>query len=149
MPQRALPEEPTAERSIQLLLMETIDLFFEPDAGKGCMLALAATNCNAKSIDVQQDLAARGRAQEHRIRLRIAAGEVGCELAVDADVDALAGLVVNSMYGLSIKARYGASRDQLRKGGAASDVRRHVDFSRPIRVRLRSHFGHCGSHTCG
>ena len=46
-----------------------------------------------------------------RQRHSFAAGEI----ASNADVDTLAGMIVTTLYGLSIRARDGASRGSLRK----------------------------------
>jgi AcrR family transcriptional regulator len=113
--QRALSEEPTAEGAIRRLLMDAIDSFCDPRRPKGCMVALAATNCTAESSDILDALAERRSAAESAIRDRIAAGRTARELADGADVDALAGLVVTALFGLSIKARDGASRASLRR----------------------------------
>ena len=113
--QRALTDEPTAERAIQRLFADTIDSFCDPKHPKGCMVVLAATNCKAESGDIIGELANRRRAAERAIRERIAAGRAAGELSAGVDVDALAGLVVTILYGLSIKARDGASRAALCK----------------------------------
>lgn len=113
--QRALSDEPTAERSVRRLLMDTIESFCDPMHPKGCMVVLAATNCTAESSDVLDALAERRHAAERAIRDRIAAGRAAGELSAAADVNALAGMVVTTLYGLSIKARDGASRASLRK----------------------------------
>ena len=113
--QAALCEEPTAERAMRRLLMDTIESFFEKNNPRGCMVVLAATNCTTESSDILDELAARRRAAERVIRDRIAAGRKASEFAADTDVDALAGMIATTLYGLSIKARDGASRASLRK----------------------------------
>ena len=107
--------EPTAARAMRRLLMDTIDSFFEANNPRGCMVVLAATNCTAESSDILDELAARRRAAERIVRERIAAGREAGELSADTDVEALAGMMVTTLYGLSIKARDGASRAALRK----------------------------------
>jgi len=113
--QAALCDEPTAERAMRRLLMDTIESFFEKNNPRGCMVVLAATNCTTESSDILDELAARRRAAERVIRDRIAAGRKASEFAADTDVDALAGMIATTLYGLSIKARDGASRATLRK----------------------------------
>ena len=71
--------EPTADRAMRRLLMDTVELFCNPKHPKGCMVVLAATNCTVESDDV------------------------------------LAGMITTTLYGLSIKARDGASRAILRR----------------------------------
>lgn len=111
----ALAEEPTAERAVRRIMMGTIDSFFEPKSSKGCMVVLAATNCTAESGDVLEELAGRRRLAERVVRDRIAAGHDAGEFPASTDVEALAGLIITTLYGLSIKARDGASRASLRK----------------------------------
>ena len=111
----ALCEEPTAERAIRRLMMGTIDSFFEPNGSKGCMVVLAATNCTAESSDILDELAARRRLAGRVVRDRISAGRDAGEFAADTDVDTLASLIITTLYGLSIRARDGASRASLRK----------------------------------
>jgi AcrR family transcriptional regulator len=113
--QKALSEEPTAERAIRRLLMDTIESFCDPNHPRGCMVVLAATNCTVESSDVMDALADRRRAAERAIRNRIAAGRTAGEFPAGTDVDALAGLVASTLYGFSIRARDGASRAGLRK----------------------------------
>jgi hypothetical protein len=79
------------------------------------MVVLAATNCTSESNDILEELAARRHLAERLVRDRIAAGRAANELPDDTDVDALAGLIITTLYGLSIKARDGASRASLRK----------------------------------
>ncbi len=112
---KALTEEPTAERSMRRLLVEAVASFSSPNAPKGCLVVLGATNCAAESHDVFTALADRRRAAEAAVRDRIAAGQAAGELAEGADVDALTGLVTAILYGLAIKARDGASRTSLSK----------------------------------
>ena len=111
----ALCEEPTAEAAMRRLMMGTIDSFFEPNGAKGCMVVLAATNCTTESSDILEELAGRRRAAERIVRDRIAAGRDANEFPASTDVDALAALIITTLYGLSIKARDGASRASLRK----------------------------------
>jgi TetR/AcrR family transcriptional regulator, copper-responsive repressor len=113
--QRAFATGRTAESTVQRLLMGAVDMFSDPSHPRGCMVVLAATNCTAESSDVLQALADRRRLAERAIRDRIAAGRAAGELQRGADIDALAGMVVATLYGLSLKARDGASRSNMRK----------------------------------
>ena len=74
---------------------------------------LGAINCAAESTDVFNAVAAKRRAAESAVRSRIAAGQTAGELAKDVDVDALAGQIVATLYGLALKARDGGSRASL------------------------------------
>jgi TetR/AcrR family transcriptional regulator, copper-responsive repressor len=113
--QAALCGEPTAMRAIRCLMMGTIDSFFEPEGSKGCMVVLAATNCTTESSDIFEELADRRRLAERVVRDRIAAGRNAGEFPADTDIETLAGTIITTLYGLSIKARDGASRASLQK----------------------------------
>jgi len=111
---RALTEEPTAELAIRRLLLDAVKAFTDPKNPKGCLVVLGATNCTTESTDIFEALAERRRMAEGAVRARIAAGQIGGELSDNADVDALAGMVTATLYGLAIKARDGAPRARLR-----------------------------------
>ena len=112
---KALNEEPTAEGSIRRLLLEAVDSFSNSRGPKGCLVVLGATNCTVESSDVFTALADRRRAAEIAVRRRIAAGGRAGELAKHADIEALTGLIITTLFGLAIKARDGAPRASLCK----------------------------------
>jgi AcrR family transcriptional regulator len=112
--QEALLNEPTAERAIRRLMLETVDYFTDPKSPKGCLVVLGATNCGPEAADMAETLADRRRAASAAIRARIASGQVGGELAPGADAAALADLVTATLYGLAIKARDGVPRKALK-----------------------------------
>ena len=113
--QKALTEEPTAELAIRRLLLDAVKVFADPKNPKGCLIVLGATNCAIGSTDIFEALAGRRRAAENTVRARITAGQKAGELSDDADVDALAGMVTATLYGLAIKARDGAPRARLQR----------------------------------
>lgn len=113
--QNALANEPTAERAIRRLLHDTVKFFTKTGGPKGCLVVLGAINCTVGSGDIYEALAGRRRYAEKAVRARIAAGQMAGELADDADVDALTGVVTATLYGLALKAKDGASRAELRK----------------------------------
>ena len=76
---------------------------------------LGAINCAAGSTDVLNAIADKRHTAEAAVRSRIAAGDAAGELAKDVDVDALAGQMVATLYGLALKARDGASRATLNR----------------------------------
>jgi TetR/AcrR family transcriptional regulator, copper-responsive repressor len=112
---RALTEESTAELAMRRLLLGALESFTNPKNPRGCLVVLGATNCALESADISEALADRRRTAESAVRARIAAGKNAGELADDADVDALAGMVTAILYGLAIKARDGAPRARLRR----------------------------------
>jgi TetR/AcrR family transcriptional regulator, copper-responsive repressor len=113
--QKALVEAATAKEAIEQLLRGAVKAFANPAAPKGCLVVLGAINCAAESSDIYLKLAERRRNAEKAVRTRIAAGRLAGELADDADVDALSGMVTATLFGLALKAKDGASRVQLYK----------------------------------
>jgi len=113
--QKALAEEPTAQSAMQRLLHGAVESFTRHGKPKGCLVVLGAINCTAESGEIYEALAERRQNAEKFVRARIAAGRMAGELANDADVDALAGMVTATLYGLAIKAKDGVPRAQLHK----------------------------------
>ena len=113
--QKALTEEPTAEDAIRSLLHGAVNSFTKPGAPKGCLVVLGATNCAAESNDIYLALAERRANAEKAVRARIHAGQIAGELADGTNVDALAGMVTATLYGLAVKAKDGVSRAQLHR----------------------------------
>jgi AcrR family transcriptional regulator len=113
--QKALTEEPTAELAMRRLLLGALKSFTDPKNPKGCLVVLGATNCALESTDVSDALADRRRMAVGAVRARIEAGKNAGELPDNTDVDALAGVVTATLYGLAVKARDGAPRSHLRR----------------------------------
>jgi len=112
---RALMSEPTAELAIRRLLLDAVKSFTDRKNPKGCLIALGATNCAIESTDIFEALGERRRAAEKAVRARIATGQKVGELADNADVDALTGIVTATRYGLAIMARDGVRRARLKR----------------------------------
>jgi AcrR family transcriptional regulator len=113
--QKALTEEPTAKDAIRSLLNGAANSFTKPGAPKGCLVVLGATNCSAESSDIYLALAERRANAENAVRARIQAGQMAGELAESADVDALAGMVTATLFGLAVKAKDGTARARLHR----------------------------------
>lgn len=110
----ALTEEPTAKAAIRSLLLGALKSFTDPKNPRGCLVVLGATNCTAASADIVEAIAERRRLAERAVRARIAAGQQAGELPESVDIEALAGVVTATLYGLALKARDGAPRARLR-----------------------------------
>lgn len=79
----------------------------------GCLLATGAISCSAAAQDVQAELAQMRGAITDRLRAKIADAVESGELPGETDPEALAGLVMTVIQGLSTLARDGTPRDQL------------------------------------
>lgn len=113
--QKALAGETTARQAVEQLLRGAVKAFANPASPKGCLVVLGAINCTLESSDIYLELAERRRNAEMAVRARIAAGRIAGELADDTDVEALAGMVTSTLFGLALKAKDGASKTQLYK----------------------------------
>ncbi len=88
-----------------------------PDQPRGCMLALALPTCSpeVESLRVQMN-ERRGRSLE-RFRQRLRTALTEGELPLGSNVTALAQFFITTLQGMSIQARSGATRAQLRQVG--------------------------------
>ena len=111
---KALTEEPTAELAIRSLLFGALKAFTDAKNPKGCLVVLGATNCTAESMDIFEAVAERRRLAEVAVRARLSAGKKAGEFPKNVDVEALAGVVTATLYGIALKARDGAPRAKLR-----------------------------------
>lgn len=110
---RALNEEPDARTAITRLLRDAAYTFTSGDSPPGCMVVLSALNCTVAADDVRDSLVQRRRQSAQMIEDRLKAAQAAGELPVDTDVAALANFYVTVFQGLSIRARDGATRQEL------------------------------------
>ena len=96
---KALTEEPTAERAMRRLMMDAVKSFTDPHNPRGCMVILSATNCTAESDDVMEALASRRGDAQAMMCQCIAIGRAAGELAPGADIEALAGPLMATLSG--------------------------------------------------
>lgn len=111
---RALAEEKTAKRAVQRLLEEAAVELTQDTQPHGCMMVMAATNCSVAAGHVQAALARRRAEAESAIEERIRRGAEAGELPPRTDAKALARFVATVYQGMSMQARDGASRAELR-----------------------------------
>ncbi|PRX44306.1 TetR family transcriptional regulator [Prauserella shujinwangii] len=111
--QRALREEPTARQAVEVYLRRNACAYTEPGVPRGCMVVLAGTNCSAGNRGVHEFLAEIRRQDKASLRERLDRGIADGDLPEGANTGALASFYNTVLYGLSIQARDGASRDEL------------------------------------
>ena len=111
--QAMLTEAPTARIAVQTMLDGAAVAFTTEDKPKGCLLASAALSCSESALDVRQSLGAIRRGMESQVRDRIAIGISQQELPADTDAEALAGMAMAVVQGMSTLARDGAPREKL------------------------------------
>jgi len=117
---RALAEAPTAYLAIRRCLEEAAEELTRPCHPKGCMVAMAATNCTAASAHIKEALAKRRAAADDGVRCRIQQGIRDGELPADTDAEALTNFYATVFRGMSMQATDGASREALLAIAAAA-----------------------------
>jgi TetR/AcrR family transcriptional regulator, copper-responsive repressor len=110
---RALIEEKDPRRAVERLLMEAADNLTRKDHPPGCMVVLSALNCTNASADVHNSLMHRRQQSTAMISSRVDEAHKSGSLQGSIDSNALASLIVTVFHGLSIRARDGATREEL------------------------------------
>jgi len=109
----ALEEEATAYAAIRRLLLEAAEEHTRDCHPRGCMIAMAATNCTQASAHIQAALAKRREAGMTGIRCRIECGISRDELPAATDAAALANFYATVYRGMALQATDGATRETL------------------------------------
>ncbi|AMJ62004.1 TetR family transcriptional regulator [Bosea sp. PAMC 26642] len=111
--QEMIDSADTARGAAWTLLEQSAIAFTGDTTPPGCLLATGAITCSAGAQDVQLELARMRGAIEDSLRGKIVRAVESGEMSRQTDPDALAGLVMAVIQGLSTLARDGASRDKL------------------------------------
>jgi AcrR family transcriptional regulator len=111
--ERALHNEPTARDAIAAMLLGNAASYADPTKPPGCMVVLAATNCTAENAPLASFLAEARRVTQEQVRHRIEHGITEGDVPPNVDAGALAAFFCTVLWGLSIRARDGAFRDDL------------------------------------
>ncbi|MET8877772.1 TetR/AcrR family transcriptional regulator [Nocardia sp. NPDC004604] len=110
---RALREEPTARASIEAMLRDNAIAYTVADKPHGCMVVLAGSTYTTRSESIRDFLIEKRRETTEDIRDRLDRGIAEGDLPADTDTAALASFYTTVLYGLSIRARDGASHAEL------------------------------------
>lgn len=110
---QALAEEPTARQAVERILRESVAVYSEGPAPRGCMLASGAVTCAPEHAMVVADLSRRRMATIAAIKARFERAVIEGELAPSTDTEALAAYYAAVVQGLSIQARDGLDREVL------------------------------------
>jgi AcrR family transcriptional regulator len=115
-----LAQAPSARAAVQTMLEGAAVAFTGEKTPSGCLLASAALSCSESAADVRQTLAAIRQGMEAQLRDRIVLGVTRQEPLPAVDADALAGMVMAVIQGMSTAARDGAPREKLLRIAAAA-----------------------------
>ena len=111
--ERIVRDAPTAREAARRLMTTAAAVFTREDAPPGCLVATATASCSPASADIEADLKEIRRGVEARLRERIEDAIATGELNPETDAEALAGLVIAVIQGLSSLARDGATQAKL------------------------------------
>ncbi len=111
--QTLIDDAATARDAAWSLLEGSAIAFTGTTTPTGCLLATGAISCSTAAQDIQAELARMRGAIADRLRAKIADDMEGGELPGETDPEALAGLVMAVIQGLSTLARDGVPRDKL------------------------------------
>ncbi len=112
--ERALAREPTAREAIAAMLRDNADDYADPATPLGCMLVLGAPVGTPEHSGIRQRLADERRAAIEQVRARLDKGVADGDVPAGADTELIAHFYSTVLDGMSIKARDGATRAELR-----------------------------------
>jgi AcrR family transcriptional regulator len=118
--ERALGRGGTARDAVAAMLYDNADDYVDPATPRGCMLVLGAPVGTPANSGVRERLADARRESVERLRERLDRGVADGDVPAGADTAMLADFYSTVLDGMSIKARDGASRDELRAIAAAA-----------------------------
>jgi AcrR family transcriptional regulator len=103
--------------AFQALLDEAAHQLTREDQPRGCMLTLALHNCSPELEPLRSHLNGRRTASVDAFVLRLKAARSKSEFEKGTDIRGLAWFLTNTLQGMSLLARAGATREDLLKIG--------------------------------
>ncbi len=128
---------PTARAAVEALLYGAADTLACPEH-PGCLSVVAALAGGEESACIQQELCATRNAALCAWRDRFARAQAEGELPPDPTADDLARYVMTVLNGMTVQARSGATREDLRRVVALA---LHAWPSEPLSLTRRDHKG--------
>lgn len=108
-----IPDAPTARAAVEQLLRASAESFTRPQRPRGCMIALGELQSTASNDEVRRDLRRLRNDGVELLLRRLERAIHSGELPASIDCKAIASFYATVQHGLSIRARDGASRDEL------------------------------------
>jgi AcrR family transcriptional regulator len=109
---RAL-EQPTARQVVEQALSGAIDMIQHPRSADGCLLVHGALATSPSSDSIRQELSRRRAGAENAVCQRFQHAIDAGDLPTTVDPVKLARYLMTVIWGLSVQAAGGATRDQL------------------------------------
>ncbi|HVA49732.1 MAG TPA: TetR/AcrR family transcriptional regulator [Pirellulales bacterium] len=107
--------EPTARRAAERLFQGAIDMVMKRRHPDGCLLVHGALASGPLAESVRQELNRRRRGAESLVRQRFRRAVAEGDLPAGVDAAKLARYIVTVLWGLSVQAAGGATRNQLQE----------------------------------
>jgi AcrR family transcriptional regulator len=108
-------DEPSARAVVEHLLRKGADFLTEACNPQGCMMVRSAMSCCETEEAIQQELAARRKEGEGRLRERFERARNDGEMPPDLDPADYARYIMTMMEGMSVRSAGGATREELHK----------------------------------
>jgi AcrR family transcriptional regulator len=110
----------TARDVAEQALYGAIDMAFQPDSMKGCLLVRGAVTAGPASESIRQQLAQRRAGAEAIVCKRFERAIEAGDLPPDADAAQLAAFLMTTIWGMSVQAAGGANRRHLERTAEAA-----------------------------
>lgn len=116
---RALTEVADTRSAIEAMLKDTIRTFTNADLPRGCLIVLGARHLGGGPDPIGVFLRDQRERIRGQLRERLCQGIGAGDLPADTDVEALAGMFITFLNGVSIEAADGVAEDVLIKSADA------------------------------
>jgi len=107
--------QPTARGVAEFVLNQAAQMLTAPGHAGGCLMINAGICGGQDSQKVRKELAARRKSAEVELRLRLESAKLDGDLPPDASPADLARYITTTLYGMSVQASGGASREDLQR----------------------------------
>jgi AcrR family transcriptional regulator len=111
---------PTAREVAEQAFRGAIDMAFAPGNAEGCLLVRGAITASPAAESVRKQLAKRRARAESVVRQRFELAIEQGDLPRDADAAQLAAFLMTMIWGMSVQAAGGASREHLERTAEAA-----------------------------
>jgi AcrR family transcriptional regulator len=118
-PIEAMERASTARQGVEAMLLEAVELFFHPST-PGCLVGLGAINCAPANRSVEDHLRSYRVQAPGLVRKRLERGVAEGDVPDAIDLEPLVSLYTTFFRGLPMRARDGATREELLAGVAAA-----------------------------
>jgi AcrR family transcriptional regulator len=119
-PMQALEASPTARAGVEAMLRESVEIMTGRNTPLGCLMFLGAINCAPANKSVQDHMRTYRVEAPDLIRKRLERGVAEGDVPKGVDLEPLVSLYASIAHGVPVRARDGASREELLAGVAAA-----------------------------